>query len=79
MKDNNTFKFLVDYITSEVIKLLVDDKHISIEEAMILFHNSETFEKLMNPQTGFYEESPQFMYGVFNDELKFGSLKGLTE
>jgi hypothetical protein len=77
--DDNTFRFLVDFITSRVIELLVSDKHLSIDDAMILFHNSETFEKLMDPNTGFYAESPKFMYGVLNDELKFGSLNGLTE
>lgn len=79
MNTENTFKFLVDFITTKVVEFLMNDKHISIVDAMTLFHNSETFEKLMNPDTGFYIESPGFIYDVLKDEFRFGTIQGLTE
>jgi hypothetical protein len=79
MNSENTFKFLVDFITTRVVEYLMNDKQIGIEEAMTLFHNSETFEKLMNPDTGFYIESPEFIYSVLNDEFRLGTIQGLTE
>lgn len=79
MNEENTFRFLVDFITTRVVEFLMRDKQISLEEAMALFHNSETFGKLMNPDTGFYIESPEFMYDVLKDEFRFGTIQGLTE
>lgn len=79
MNTENTFTFLIDFITTKVVESLMNDKQICIEEAMALFHNSETFDKLMNPNTGFYTESPAFIYDVLKDEFRFGTIQGLTE
>lgn len=79
MNTENTFTFLIDFITTKVIESLMNDKQIGIEEAMALFHNSETFDKLMNPNTGLYIESPGFIYDVLKDEFRFGTIQGLTE
>ena len=36
---------------------------VEYDEAMRIFYNSEVFEKLRNPETGLYLESPAFVYG----------------
>lgn len=79
MNTENTFSFLVDFITTKLVESLMTDKNISIEEAMALFHNSETFEKLTNPDTGLYIESPAFVYSILKDEFKYGTIQGLSE
>jgi hypothetical protein len=79
MNKDNTFTFLVDFITTNVVESLMNNKHITFVEAMSSFHNSETFEKLMNPDTGLYIESPAFIYNLFNDELSLGTIQGLSE
>jgi uncharacterized protein with NRDE domain len=79
MNTENTFTFLVDFITTKLVESLMADKNIGIEEAMSLFHNSETFEKLTNPDTGLYIESPAFVYSILKDEFKYGTIQGLTE
>ena len=77
--DNNNFDFLVEYITTKVVEWLIRDEHIGIEEALLLFHNSETFEKLCERKTDMYIESPAYVYEIFKDELRRGSLRGMTE
>mgnify|MGYP000195286430 CR=1 FL=1 len=38
--------YLVECITQDLIQYLIEDNHISMEEAMELVYNSKTFEKL---------------------------------
>ena len=45
-QSNNNFDFLVEYITARVVEWIMRDQNIGLEEALLLFHNSETFDKL---------------------------------
>lgn len=78
-EQENTFNFLVEFITSKVVEWIIRDERIAIEEALVQFHNSETFEKLCEPKTGMYIESPAYVYEIYREELKRGTIKGLTE
>lgn len=77
--EDNNFNFLVEYITAKVVEWIIVDNNISLEEALLLFHNSETFEKLCNRETDMYIESPAYVYEIFKEELRKGSLRGMTE
>lgn len=77
-RDSN-FDFLVDYITTRVAQGIMRDQNIELEEALLQFHNSETFEKLCEKGTDLYIESPAYVHELFKDELRLGSLCGLTE
>ena len=58
----------IDYMnectTRDVIQLLVDEKQLSLNEAMNLFYNSKTFRLLMNSETGLYYQSPIYVFDV---------------
>lgn len=60
-------------------KWLMRDKSIGLEDALLLFHNSETFDKLCEKRTDLYIESPAYIYNLFMEELRRGTLRGLTE
>ncbi len=77
--NDNTFEFLVEYITAKVVERLVNDHSLGLEEALLQFHNSETFAKLCDPGTDMYIESPGYIYDVYCDELRRGTLRGLTD
>ena len=79
MTTDNNFNFLVEYITTRVVEWLMKDERIDLENALLLFHNSETFDKLCEPNTGMYIESPAYVYEILNLELKRGTLRGITE
>ncbi len=78
-EDYECFDFLVEYITTRVVEWIIRDENIGIEEALLLFHNSETFDKLCERKTDMYIESPAYVYDVFKDELRRGTLRGLTD
>lgn len=79
MKTDNNFEFLVEYITTKVVERLIKEKHLGLEEALLLFHNSETFEKLCERKTDMYIESPGYIYEILMEELRRGTIRGLTE
>ena len=75
----NNFEFLVEYITTKVVEMLIKDGKIGLEEALLLFHNSETFEKLCDRKTDMYIESPGYIYEIFQEELRRGTIRGVRE
>lgn len=78
-KDSNNYNFLVEYITAKVVEWIIRDQHIGLQEALLLFHNSETFDKLSEQSTGMYIESPAYVYEIFRHEIERGTLRGITE
>lgn len=79
MNTDNTFEFLVEYITAKVVEWIIDEQKVGLEEALLIFHNSETFEKLCERKTDLYIESPAFIYEIFKEEMRRGTIRGLTE
>lgn len=77
-QDNN-FVFLVEYITAKVVEWIVKENNMDLEEALLLFHNSETFEKLCQEKNKMYIESPAYVYEILKEELRRGTLRGLTD
>lgn len=75
----NTFEFLVEYITARVVEWIIGDEKLSLENALLQFHNSETFEKLCERKTDMYIESPAYIYEIYKEEQRRGTLRGMTE
>ena len=65
---------LIEYITQDIIAFLVKDRQIDIAEAMKVFYNSETYEKLLDEDTGLYLEGSPYMYEILKDEMEQGHL-----
>lgn len=76
---NNNFDFLVEYITTRVVEWIMRDQALGLEQALLLFHNSETFDKLCEKRTDLYIESPAYIYELLTEELRRGTLRGLSE
>ena len=67
-------KFMIDFVTSEVICCITQDKNQCAQEAMKAFYNSQVFNRLCDVETGLYRESPGYVYELYKDEEKFGYL-----
>ena len=76
---NNNFDFLVEYITTRVVEWIMRDQALGLEEALLLFHDSETFDKLCEKRTDLYIESPAYIYELLKEELRRGTLRGLSD
>lgn len=65
---------LIEYNIQEIIEYIVQDFGIEYDQAMQIFYNSQTFDKLVDIETGLYLESSAYVYGIFQGERNFGSL-----
>lgn len=63
---------MIEYTTQDVIRYLVEDKGVVMEQAMDQFYMSETFEKLSDIETGFYLEGSAYIYEMLKRELEAG-------
>jgi hypothetical protein len=59
---------MIEYTTQEVVRYLIEDNGITLEQAMERFYISETFEKLNDIETGLYLEGSAYMYEMLNRE-----------
>ena len=63
------------FLVKELAKLLIDnDNTLSIEQALTLVLNSETYEKLMDDASKLYYQSPGYVFSFLNNELKTGKM-----
>lgn len=65
---------LIEYNIQDIIEYIVQDFRLEYDKAMQLFYNSQTFDRLMDLETGLYLESSAYVYGIFQDERNFGKL-----
>lgn len=67
-------RYLFEGISADVVRYLVERDGMELPEAISIFHNSETFAKLEDFDTGLYIESPAYVYDLLQSELKNGRL-----
>lgn len=61
--------YLVECITQDLIKYLIEDNNITMEEAMEIVYNSKTFELLNDFETHLYYESSSYVYEYLKEEI----------
>lgn len=66
--------FLIEGIVSDMAKWLMVERSVSLQNALGLIYNSQTFEKLQNPATGLCSESSAYNYDILVSELKNGKI-----
>jgi len=65
----------LDMVKSLALLLMDSDSQITIEEALSTVLNSDTYQRLQKDSTGFYYQSPRYVYAFLQNELKTGSIK----
>ena len=66
---------LIEYIIQDIIVFLVEDEGMDFEDAMKEFYASDTYMKLVDKETGLYYESAAYVYDMYKDEKRSGSLQ----
>lgn len=59
---------MIEYTTQEVIRYLIEDNDVTMEQAMEQFYLSWTFEKLNDIETGLYLEGSAYIYEMLKRE-----------
>lgn len=59
---------MIEYTTQDVIRYLMEDNGITMEQVMEQFYMSNTFEKLSDIETGLYLEGSVYVYELLKRE-----------
>ena len=72
--NDEQIKIMQEDLTIEIVKILMEDWNYGMTEAMAIFYNSDTFERLCNPSTGLYYQSAGYVYDFLEKEMTVGKL-----
>jgi hypothetical protein len=62
-------QFLIECLTNELVTMLMDERGLTMEQAMDAVYGSHTYEKVERPSTGLYYQSPVYVMDMLYDEL----------
>ena len=72
---NGKETFMVETLKRELIARLMEERSLSMREAMDIVYNSKTYAALNNLNTGLYFQSPAYVYDVLEEEIKVLEIK----
>ena len=72
---NGKETFMVETLTRELIARLMEERSLSMREAMDIVYKSKTYVALNNLNTGLYFQSPAYVYDVLEEEIKVLEIK----
>ena len=56
---------LIEFNVQDVVKLIVEEEHCSVTDALHAFYSSRVFRGLLDPETGLYLQSPSYLYELY--------------
>ena len=68
------FEYQIECTTRDLADKLVGDFSMTVPEALRVVYYSETYEKLINPKTGLYFQSPLYVYDFLKNEVLTGRI-----
>lgn len=63
---------MINCISKDIVGFLMEDYGKSLEDCLNILYNSETFQKLNNPDTGLYFQSSRYVYQFLKNEIETG-------
>ena len=63
---------MINCISKVIVGFLMEDYGKSLEDSLNILYNSETFQKLNNPDTGLYFQSSRYVYQFLKYEIETG-------
>ncbi|MBO4761912.1 MAG: hypothetical protein J5499_00645 [Lachnospiraceae bacterium] len=67
-------ELMKEYMIQDLVEFITEDQKIEYDDAMSILYNSMIYDKIMDPETGLYRESPAYVYGLLQDEMNFGKI-----
>lgn len=59
-------------LVAEMLSVLMEQKNLSMENAMLLLYNSDTFARLQDVQSGLYYQSVGYVMDCLENEMTTG-------
>lgn len=65
----NKYQFIVNNDVELLVSFLQEDKSMTLLEAFDIVYSSAIYEKLINPNTGLYLQSAEYIYDYLKEEM----------
>lgn len=59
-------------MTVDMLSILMEDRNMPMQDAMLLFYNSDTYARLLDAESGLYYQSPGYVLDCLDNELTTG-------
>ena len=69
MSDESRRSFLINYAVDQLTAFLMEDREVSLEQALDIIYSSKTYDLLLDDSTGLTSESPSYLYELLKVEL----------
>ena len=63
-----------DMVKDLTVLLMEKNKSLSMEQALSLVFNSDTYQKLLDDKTRLYYQSPRYVFSYLENELETGKM-----
>ena len=68
-------QFMIEELVKDLVLKLMEERRITMAEALGLVYNSDTYEKILDLETGLFSQSTAYVYAILAQELSEGTLK----
>ena len=65
---------IIDMVKSLALLLIEKDNTLTMEQALFMVFNSDTYQKIINDKTHLYYQSPRYVFSFLDTELKTGKV-----
>ena len=67
-------EFTIEVLVKELVLRLMEERGLSMKEALDTIYNSETYTKLLDLRTGLFSQSTAYVYSILETEILTGKL-----
>lgn len=67
-------EFTIEELVKELVLRLMEERGLSMKEALDTIYNSETYTKLLDLRTGLFSQSTAYVYSILETEILTGKL-----
>ena len=68
MSQDKQRQFLVNYAVDQMTAFLIEDRHISLGQALDIIYNSRVYDLLLDESTDLTSDSPSYIYELLKQE-----------
>lgn len=68
-QDARDRQFQIEHLTQELVSMLIDDRDMTMEQALDTVYRSHTYEKIEKASTGLYYQSAVYVMDMLEEEL----------
>ena len=66
--------FVIEELVKELALRLMEDRGLTMKQALDTIYNSETFSKVLDIRTGLFSQSTVYVYSILETEILTGKL-----